>query len=47
VESLRAAVVERVLEAPEEDAEYCAAGRCLAEGSAIGSGLRNQLRSPF
>jgi hypothetical protein len=47
VESLRAAVVERVLEAPEEDAEHCAADRCLAEGSAIGSGLRNQLRSPF
>jgi hypothetical protein len=37
---LRAAVVERVPDEPEDDAEHCVADRRLAEGSAVGGELR-------
>ena len=36
---LLAAVVERVLEEPEDDPEHCVADRRLAEGSAVGGEL--------
>src|SRR6266513_4658703 len=40
---LCAAVVQRVLEEPEDDAEHCVADRRLAEGSAVGAELRQLL----
>src|SRR5580693_8950300 len=40
---LCAAIVERVLEKPEDEAEHCVADRRLAEGSAVGGELRQLL----
>jgi hypothetical protein len=46
IRELCAAVVERVLDEPEDDPEHCVADRRLAEGSPVGGELRQLLAGP-